>query len=93
MLIRASPCEKSKEKGKRQKVKFVCLNMKENKATGHKSVFLASLFCFLEPFLAILGLGQKMPIFYDQISKNYFISLKTKLYSYVTHDPNFNVYL
>ena len=30
---RASPCEKSEEKGQRQKVKYVCLNMKENKAT------------------------------------------------------------
>ena len=28
-----SPCEKSEEKGQCQKVKFVCLNMKENKAT------------------------------------------------------------
>ena len=37
----ASPREMSEEKGQRQKVKFLCLNMKENKATGHKSNFLA----------------------------------------------------
>ena len=37
----ASPPEKSKEKGQRQKGKFLCLNMKENKST-----FLASLFFF-----------------------------------------------
>ena len=45
--LRASPCEKSEEKGQRQKVKFVYLNMKEDKATGLKSTFLASLFGFL----------------------------------------------
>ena len=33
----ASPCEKSEEKCERQKVKCSCLNMKENKATGHKN--------------------------------------------------------
>ena len=60
-LYRASPCEKSEEKGQRQKVTFLCLNLKENKATGHKGRFLASLFLF-GFFLAILGLGQKMPI-------------------------------
>ena len=58
---RVSPREKSEEKGQREKVKFVCLNMKENKATGHNSTFLA-LFLRFGSFLAILILGQKMPI-------------------------------
>ena len=46
----ASACEKSEEKGQGQKVKFVCLNMKENMATGHKSTFLVSLFAFWDFF-------------------------------------------
>ena len=61
---RASPREKSKEKSQCKKVKFSCLNMKENKETGHKSTFLAPLFLLFGTFLATLGLGQKMPIFF-----------------------------
>ena len=57
----ASPHEKPEEKGKHQKVKFVCLNMKENKATGHTSTLLASLFSVMGLFLALLGLGKKFP--------------------------------
>ena len=44
--IWASPHEKSKEKGQGQKVKFLCLNMKENKATGHKSTCWPHFYAF-----------------------------------------------
>ena len=47
---RASPRKKSEEKGQCQKVKLSCLKMKENKATGHKSTFFATLYCVLGPF-------------------------------------------
>ena len=45
-------------------------NMKENKATGHKSTFgpnfyfaFGDLFGHMGPYGSIWGLGQKMPIF------------------------------
>ena len=63
----ASPCEKSEEKGQRQKVTFVCLNMKENKTTGHKSTFLASLFCVLEAFWPYWVWAKKCLFFRYQI--------------------------
>ena len=59
---RVSPCEKSEEKGQRQKVKLLCLNMKENKATGHKSKFAASLFYF-GTFFGYIGSGPKNAYF------------------------------
>ena len=59
----ASRCEKSEEKGQRQKVNLLCLNMKENMATGHMSRFFASLLFFLGFFLTILGLGKKIKKF------------------------------
>ena len=51
--------------------------MKENKATGHESTFLASYFFAFGTFLTILGTGQKMPFFENQISKVYSNTLKT----------------
>ena len=63
----ASPHEKSEEKGQRQKVKLLSLNMKENKATGHKSTFLASLFCFLGPFWPHWVWAKKKLFFKNQI--------------------------
>ena len=67
MIIRwwASPYDEFEEKGLRQQVQFLCLNMEENLAIRQKSTFLASFFFFLRfgTFLAILGLGQKMLIF------------------------------
>ena len=58
--IGASLPEKSEEKGQCQKMKFVWLNMKENEVIEHRKTFLALYF---GNFLAILGLGQKMPLF------------------------------
>ena len=56
----------SKKIGQRQ----ICFNMKENKATGHKDTFLASLFLLLGTFLAILRLGQKCLFFLVSDIKN-----------------------
>ena len=39
-----SPREKSEGKGQCKKVKLSCLSMKENKATGKRSTFLALFF-------------------------------------------------
>ena len=42
-----------KSLGKKVNVKkwtFLCLNMKQNKSTGHQTAFLASLFSFYGPF-------------------------------------------
>ena len=58
----ASPCEKSKKKVNRQKMKFQSINMKENKSTGQKSPFLAYFFWFFDLFGRIVS-GLKMPIF------------------------------
>ena len=41
-----SPCEKSDKKGQRQKIKLLCSNMKEKKATDHKSTFWPHIFAF-----------------------------------------------
>ena len=68
-----SPREKSKEKGQRQKVKILCLNMKENKATEHEHIFGLNFLRF-GTSLAILGLGKKLPFFMNQISKIYLIT-------------------
>ena len=72
----ASPHEKSEEKGQCQNVKFVCLKMKENNATRHKSTFWASLFLRFGTFLAVLGLGQNMPIILEPDFRNRFNHFK-----------------
>ena len=43
--------------------------MIENKATGHKSKHVGLTVLFFGTFLAILGLGQKVPNVVNQISK------------------------
>ena len=48
--IGASPCEKAKEKVQRHTVTFLCLNMKENKALGHKRILLAYFSYFWDLF-------------------------------------------
>ena len=67
----ASPSEKSEGKGQPQKVKFLCLNMKNNKATGPKSNFLAKFFCFLGPFWPYWVWAKNCLFFKDKISKIY----------------------
>ena len=64
----ASPREKSKGKGQRQKVKLLYFNIKENKATGHKSTCLASrFFAFLDFFLPYWVWAKKYLFFKNQI--------------------------
>ena len=65
----AATCEKAKEKGQRQQVKFVCLNMKENMTTGYKSKFLASLNCFSGPFGPYLVRAKKSLFLENQNQK------------------------
>ena len=73
---RASPIEKSEEKCHRQKVKPLCL---KNKATEHKSTFLAYFFCFLRPFWPHWVWAKRSLISEHQISKIYYIILKLNL--------------
>ena len=49
-IMGAIPREKSEEKGPRQKVKLLCLNMKENKRTRQKSTFWLHFFAFWDLF-------------------------------------------
>ena len=75
IYIWASPCEKSKEEGQRQKVKLFSLNMKESKATRHNSTFVASLFLRLGTFSVLLGMS-KCIFFKNCFSKIYLIPLE-----------------
>ena len=68
-LTWASPSEKSKEKGQCQKVTGLCLNMKEDKSTGHNSTYLASFFVFLGIFWPYWVWAKKRLFFWNQISK------------------------
>ena len=63
----ASPRETSEKKGQRQKVTFKFLNMKESKATGYKSKYLANFFCVLGPFWSYWVWAKKCLIFKNQI--------------------------
>ena len=88
-----------KVRGKRshQKVKFLSLNRNKNKATGHKSTFLASLFFFLGPFW-LYWVETKICLFLENhISKIDFITLKTKFstsnYIFMLHMTQIKIFI
>ena len=75
----ATPREKSWEKGHRQKVNFLCFNMKDNQSTGQKSNILSYIFLsFLGPFWPFWVWTKKCLIFDNLISKKAFRTVKTK---------------
>ena len=93
----ASPCEKSNEKGQYPKVKFKCLNRKENKATGHKSKFFVSLFCVLGPFWSYWAWAKKCLFLKKHITKIYLMTLKTNFvtpnYIFMLHMTKINIFI
>ena len=78
IYYRASPHEKSKEKGQCQKIILLCLFMTDTQSTGHESNFLSSLFFLFGTILAT-WVGNKKSLFLkNQISKVDFSTLTTK---------------
>ena len=71
--------------------------MKENQATGHKSTFLASLFGFFGPFWSYWVWAKKCLFIKNQITKKYFMTLKTKFgtpkYIFMLHIPQIFIFI
>ena len=73
---RASPRKKSEGKGQRQKVKWLCLKIKETKATEHKTTFFPVFFCVLGPFWPFWVGAKKCQLFEESDLKNLFNHFK-----------------
>ena len=75
---RASPCEKSEEKGWRQKVIFLRLNMIDIKSTGNESTFCPHFFSCWALFWPFWVWAKKCLFFHSQISTFYLGTLKSQ---------------